>query len=429
MINSFIMDNDKYTIGIITINSAISDISYCSDNYNIKLLTFSSKRGIIFNNLLKFKTFLTYRDELLLCNYIVHINNKINENEFLFLSSNIDSNSIKTIGFSGDLFSCSTQIFLELSNIVNNYIQNDLNHDINVTNWNYQINKYLKSSSNVINLESVTKPNLNHVTCPTIKFVTASLSGGLGNLLFQIVATHYYGKVNNLKPIFCVNKNNSSRPSICKYRIFDNLTKYSLQDDIQFVNKYESEYHNICENQNIKLFGLFHDKKYISDAILNINNILNFDDLIHIDINKYKMSTNLSNLVSIHVRRTDYLKCNIYHILDKNYYYEAINNFDTHNTLFLIFSDDIDWCKQSDYFSNAPNKLYIEDDMFDEEELYLMSLCDHNIIANSTFSLWGYYLNKNPDKKTIIPKKWFASNMNFDPFCLVDSIDKNVIFI
>lgn len=422
------MNNNKYTIGLVTINNTINDISYWFEKYNIKLFTFSSERGIIFNNLLKFKTFLKHKNELLSCNYIVHINNNINENELEFLLSNVEYNSINTIGYSGDMFSCNVQIFLELSNIVNGYIQNDLNHDINITNWNYQINKYLKSSLNVINLESPPKANLNYITCPNIKYTTANLSGGLGNLMFQIIATYYYAKVNNLKPIFCVNKNNNPRSSICKYRLFDNMTKYSLQDNIQFVDKHESEFYDVCTDQNIKLFGLFHDKKYISDILPYINSILNFDDFLHINIDRYTLP-NISNFVSIHVRRTDYLKCNIYHILNEDYYQEAISNFDINNTLFLIFSDDIEWCKQSGYFSNARNKLFIEDNMYDEEELYLMSLCDHNIIANSTFSLWGYYLNKNPDKKIVIPKKWFVSNTNFDPLLLLNSVYQNVIFI
>ena len=76
------------------------------------------------------------------------------------------------------------------------------------------------------------------------------------------------------------------------------------------------------------------------------------------------------------------------------------------NPIFYFFSDDIDWVKENlqmpeaTFVSNSITKNHFED-------LYLMSQCKHNIIANSSFSWWGAWLNDNPAKIVIAPKKWF----------------------
>ena len=75
----------------------------------------------------------------------------------------------------------------------------------------------------------------------------------------------------------------------------------------------------------------------------------------------------------------------------------------------LVFSDDIKWCKENfigDKF------LFIEEDR-DYIELFLMSQCNHNIIANSSFSWWGAWLNKNENKIVVAPSKWFGENSEY----------------
>jgi hypothetical protein len=75
---------------------------------------------------------------------------------------------------------------------------------------------------------------------------------------------------------------------------------------------------------------------------------------------------------------------------------------------FLVFSDDINWCEEN---LKLENSIYINDEK-DYNELYLMSLCDNNIIANSSFSWWGAWLNKNDDKLVVGPTKWFGPAIN-----------------
>jgi hypothetical protein len=120
---------------------------------------------------------------------------------------------------------------------------------------------------------------------------------------------------------------------------------------------------------------------------------------------------NATNSISIHVRRGDYLSSEYFKshtvIKDATYYKNAINYLEKNieDPHYFIFSDDIEWVRQNLYLQNSTvvdyntgNKSYID--------MYLMSLCKHNIIANSTFSWWGAWLNRNEKKIVIMPDKW-----------------------
>jgi hypothetical protein len=118
----------------------------------------------------------------------------------------------------------------------------------------------------------------------------------------------------------------------------------------------------------------------------------------------YKYSKDLDKSVSIHVRRGDYLSIQDYHpVQTKEYYIKAISEFSS-DSIFFVFSDDISWCKDN---LSEINCRCIEGQN-DYEDMFLMSMCKHNIIANSSFSWWGAWLNNNPDKKVIAPKNWFG---------------------
>ena len=130
---------------------------------------------------------------------------------------------------------------------------------------------------------------------------------------------------------------------------------------------------------------------------------------------------NVQNNVSIHIRRTDYLK-NIgkaWYALPITYYEQAVRMFDK-ETQFLIFSDDIEWCKhqfQKNDLLSQYNLQYVDESIPDFEALIMMSQCKHNIIANSTFSWWAAYLNQNKNKKVICPNEWFNGSI-YDYFDL-----------
>jgi hypothetical protein len=160
-------------------------------------------------------------------------------------------------------------------------------------------------------------------------------------------------------------------------------------------------------NNNIYLKGYWQSEKYFSDIRSTL-----LDDLkITVPLRKSnrvlleKMQSKKS--VALHIRRGDYL--GIQHqfpIMDAAYYQNAINKiYDNNDYQYFIFSDDIAWCKEvfgesdSIYYSEG-NSHYVD--------LCLMTMCNHNIIGNSTFGWWGSWLNNNPNKKVVVPKQWFG---------------------
>ena len=145
--------------------------------------------------------------------------------------------------------------------------------------------------------------------------------------------------------------------------------------------------------------GLLHDFKFPAACENKLKKVR--DDLL------------AENAISVHVRRGDYTIGNnawVYGDICTAEYYDSALHYikeKTENCKFYFFSDDIEWVKEQFTIENA---VYIEEAMFDAYEdwydMYLMSLCKHNIIANSTFSWWGAWLNQNKGKIVIAPKKW-----------------------
>ena len=128
---------------------------------------------------------------------------------------------------------------------------------------------------------------------------------------------------------------------------------------------------------------------------------------------KVKKEIQNSHSISLHIRRGDYLKqvnASIHGVLSMDYYSLAISRFKNENNdfVFYIFSDDQEWCK-NEFQGSEFRFIDPELKLTDIDEMHLMSLCKHNIIANSSFSWWGAWLNQNPHKKVIAPKNWFAN--------------------
>lgn len=109
-------------------------------------------------------------------------------------------------------------------------------------------------------------------------------------------------------------------------------------------------------------------------------------------------------LVSMHFRRTDYLKVASLN-LSNEYYKKALSMFcDKRLYKILVFSDDIEFCKGLELL-NGINVCFVDNNN-SYVDMCIMSLCNHNIIANSSFSLWGALLNRSDSKKVICPKTY-----------------------
>lgn len=126
--------------------------------------------------------------------------------------------------------------------------------------------------------------------------------------------------------------------------------------------------------------------------------------------------------VSVHIRRGDYLQNpEIYgNLAETNYYKKAMKyiNSKVNDPVYVYFSDDIQWVKER--FDNDTG-IFIEASMFEDYcmwyDMCLMSCCSHNIIANSSFSWWGAWLNQNADKIVISPEVWFENKAMQDIWC------------
>lgn len=238
--------------------------------------------------------------------------------------------------------------------------------------------------------------------------ITCHLMGGLGNQLFQVAATLATAQDKGKKPIFPPKTNQScSRKISYNDTYFHKLERTNHPLNYPMFKENGFDYKPINIKNDTKLFGYFQSEKYFNHHRKYILDTLTLPEKLKETLdNKYTNIVNKDNTVSIHVRRGDYLNLQEFHYVQTlDYYVNAIKRFDD-NSMFVIFSDDINWCKNISLFNNLKNKQFVQD--VDYNELYIMSKCKHNIIANSSFSWWGAYMNNNPNKIIISPQKWFG---------------------
>lgn len=266
-----------------------------------------------------------------------------------------------------------------------------------------------------------------------MSYISTNHRGGIGNVLFKLAASISTAIDNNVEYIF---SNEFIRDKdlamVTKgypdYRIY----YYNILNKIQFVDRLptpyvvytEPNFHYdsipYMEGTNLVLDGGFQSEKYFEN---NKNTIV---DLFKVpkEIEKHIKESlpRVNELVSLHVRRGDYVWQPQYHpVTTKEFYQRAVDTLGIDRT-YLIFSDDIEGCY--DLLDFIPNKVFYTSGE-DWMDFYIMSLCGDNIIANSSFSWWAAYLNANPDKKIIAPSKWFGPA--YDHFNTKDLIPKSWI--
>ena len=267
------------------------------------------------------------------------------------------------------------------------------------------------------------------------KEITGHLMGGLGNVLFIVASCFALSKKYKVKLRFYCNANvwrDSKRRMIQCYKMFEKFDidcANNRKSGITFREPYFF-YESITLDRRIHncIYGYFQSYKYFdaykSEFIKMLNNPYK-DEVDHL-LTEYLLKQVANNdgksespprpskkiqqleFVSIHVRRTDYLALSDIHLnLDIAYYEEAISNFSKEKSIFLIFSDDVEFIQREPLFQTLMNK-YIITDQDDEYCFWMMAACDHNIIANSSYSWWASYINSNPNKLVISPSKWFG---------------------
>jgi len=278
-------------------------------------------------------------------------------------------------------------------------------------------------------------------------------NGGLGNQMFQWAFARALEKKTGIKTFFDMSffEKKYSRPyelnlfNLKANFITDALTKFKLNLiwklrknlhkkrflGINFYSEPHFEYDKSLFKLEPNTFieGFFQSEMYFNSVEKDLREDFTFKFPPSEENQKIIEKINSTNSISLHIRRGDYVQKKRYQNLYANcslHYYkmgvEYIAQTVDSPTLF-IFSDDIEWVKenlklkyQSVFVShNTGDKSY--------EDMRLMSLCKHNVIANSSFSWWGAWLNNNQKKIVIAPQRWF----NDEKIIQTDVIPKNWI--
>ena len=270
--------------------------------------------------------------------------------------------------------------------------------------------------------------------------VRVKISGGLGNQMFQYIYGQYLKILLN-KKIFYVAKMSSNSSSFTKRSLdLENFDVPNFQYSESRISFWERVFRKF-----ILIFPML-NRKYIIQQnphdIPDIERSVNYYDgywqnyiyynvvkekignpftLSQEDLFKYESIINeIKNCqaVSIHVRRNDYINipenAKIFEVCENEYYEKTISYIKERieNPVFFIFSQDQEWCTENfkgyNFIFMDKNPAHID--------VFLMSICKHNIIANSTFSWWGAILNENVEKMVFYPKRWYKDKRSLTKF-------------
>jgi len=194
----------------------------------------------------------------------------------------------------------------------------------------------------------------------------------------------------------------NNRIGKCLLKMMNVLSDYELSDYLDSVYKMSPE---------TTLIGYFQNESYFKDFEFEIRKMYTFKPIPD-ERNKYVLElVQAVNSVSLHVRRGDYVNTDTnLVVLDTDYYRKAISYISERvdKPYIFIFSDDMDWVRENLDLQGL-HHMYIDYNKGDNSylDMQLMSQCKHNIIANSSFSWWGAWLNAYTDKIVTVPSRWY----------------------
>ena len=282
--------------------------------------------------------------------------------------------------------------------------------------------------------------------------IIVKLMGGLGNQMFQYAIGRVLSKLNKTELYLALSlynhQHNTDTPRSYELDIFPNidskippnkilgkfthlrklklLLNHYLNLNLQtypqnWIRENDHKFHPgiLKLRGNYLLDGYWQTEKYFKKYRKQIFKDFSFPKKISKKNKLIIEQIRKKNSVSIHVRRGDYVtskKTNRYHgVCTIAYYKKAVSliNKLVKKPWFVVFSDDPNWCKK--HLPVPKNSLFVSHNTKTNsfEDMRLMSLCKHNIIANSSFSWWGAWLNANKNKIIIAPQKWLkGANVN-----------------
>lgn len=265
--------------------------------------------------------------------------------------------------------------------------------------------------------------------------VAVQMSGGLGNQMFEYAlylklksmgkevkvddfTCYGPGERKKMLDVFGITYDRLTREEYIK--ITDSNLKLSHKVRRKLLGRKSLAYREASSNFDPEILkrdpalfeGYFQTEKYFADIEDQVREAFRFRNLKKDEtLLFYEEKIKNCRAVSVHIRRGDYLDPK-YSALYKDictpaYYENAIGYLREKypDAVFFLFSNDMEWVKEN---YRGPQFVPVEgaDEDSGFRDLYLMSLCEHNICANSSFSWWGGWLNANPDKCVIVPKKW-----------------------
>lgn len=264
------------------------------------------------------------------------------------------------------------------------------------------------------------------------------INGGLGNQMFQYALAFALKNKVNASVKFDTELLNSSRTEFklslerfgiiieqatliekikhrglesSKYRNLNDFIHNSTSINIHkgyYKEKERATYDKTVFDLSIKyLDGYWQTEEYFSDFRCELLKEFDLEEKVSNKVPNYlRQICNTRHSVSIHVRRGDYLALSEYRNLTVDYYSEAVNliNDNYPECKFFVFSNDINWCKEN--FSFIKDVVFVDSTVDEYDDMFLMSKCQINITANSTFSWWAAWINSTPGKVVYCPKIW-----------------------
>ena len=273
--------------------------------------------------------------------------------------------------------------------------------------------------------------------------IISKILGGLGNQMFQYAIAKVIAEKHNVVlkfdlrglfagedvrktyelDIFGIPEIQATHKEYFPYYRNSKFGSKTLWNFIKKINKlqhYKEQKFTFNKNlilnssSNMLLRGLFQSEKYFLEQRNLILKEFTFKEPLNSKNLELSKKLKEQNSIAVHIRRGEFaanakINQNI-GTTSLDYYNKAIEHIEknTENTVFYIFSDSPEWVKEN--FKILKNAKQIDWNTGKESyrDMQLMSLCKHNIIANSTFSWWGAWLNQNPNKIVIAPQKWFS---------------------
>ncbi|MCR5250367.1 MAG: alpha-1,2-fucosyltransferase, partial [Lachnospiraceae bacterium] len=256
--------------------------------------------------------------------------------------------------------------------------------------------------------------------------------GGLANQLFQLCLYHRLQEEYGKEQVYA---------DLSIFKIYHDHGGYKLDKwfDLNKCKSLPKSYEVVGEDdffdagkrsaKNVLYNGYWQDIEFFPKEISFLDKVMDPSSL-NAENRELLKRIKSSSSVSVHVRRGDYLDNYLHgNIANARFIRNAMEHIKSlvKDPVFFVFSNDPDWCEENIRIEDAECHFVRGNESAVELDITMMSACKHNIIANSSFSWWAQYLNKNPEKIVIAPEYWFnqkvsGNRLNLDSFVHVKNV-------